>query len=896
MKQHGYIHILQTIVLLFSFLSLTQAQGMKGRITNEKNEPVVSASLYIKELRQGTTANEEGDYELKIPAGNYTCIFQSMGYETATHNVTIGQGVTLLNIVLKEKIYEIREVVISNKREDPAYNIMRRAIAMAPYYMNQVKEYDAELYLKGSVHVVKISAVVKRMAKKELEGIKEGNTYTEESVNEIKFTAPNKYKQKVLKKTGNLPEKQEVADALQMITVSVYDATAVLPYISPLSTSAFAHYRFAYEGFSEENGRMIYKIRITPSHKGKQLFSGYIYIADNFWNVHNMDLSGEFVIGGKFRVQINFGEVGENVWLPVSHRIDFAGSILGNKGDFRYISSLKYNNIAENTALRKPDAFKLAEQQRQTAQTEAAPSPTPSPAKKTAQNKNNKKIEKILSQEDLSNRDAYRLAKLMQKSAENEKPKEKSLNLTDSYYEDYKVEVDSNARQSDTAYWAKIRPVPLMADELKAYRQEWKPIKKDSTKKGLKPPINPDMTLRTPTNNAWRGGTLSLGKAGTLKYPGLKPSKAGFNTVDGFYIGQKITCYRDFAAKANEKRFSITPEVVWAINRKALMWNVSTELTYSPLHRGYASLSAGRQTTDFAGQKGTHPFDNTVASLFFRRNHLKLYDNQFIKASNTVDIANGLQLYTDLLYEKRTFCDNISDYSFFYNKKRDYSPNLPPNEAITAQIPAHQHLSFTINLSYTPRQYYRIGRDNRKRMMRSDFPTFAASWQKGMALWGSSSDYDQISLSLSQNISTGVMQHFNYQIRGGKFVNRRQLYFPDFRHFSTMEIATVRSSELSRFSLLDFYRYSTGSGFVEAHAHFSTPYLALKFLPFFNNRLFNESLQVNYLYTPEMKHYTELGYSLDLLMRIGIFAGFENLHFKHIGASICLPLTMLWNL
>jgi hypothetical protein len=893
MKERYYTYILQTGVLLFFFLSLAQAQGIKGHITGENSEPIAGASLYIKELRQGTTANEDGYYELKIPAGNYTCLFQSMGYEPVTHNVTVGQGVTLLNIVMKEKIFEIEEVVVYNKREDPAYNIMRRAIAMSPYYMNQVKDYEAELYLKGSVHIIKIAAIVKRMAKEQLAGIKEGNTYTEESVNEIKFTAPNKYKQKVLKKTGNLPENKEVAEALQMITISVYDANAVLPYISPLSTSAFAHYRFTYEGFSEENGRIIYKIRITPSHKGKQLFTGYIYIADNFWNVHNMDLSGEFVIGGKFRVQINFGEVGENVWLPVSHRIDFAGSILGNKGDFRYISSLKYLNITENTALHKPDALKSAEQQRQTAQIVVAPSPTP--AKKTAQDKNNKKIEKILSQEDLSNRDAYRLAKLMQKNAENEKPKEKSLNLTDDYYDDYKVEVDSNARQTDTAYWAKMRPVPLMTDELKAYKElNLKPNKKDSAKKTLKPPMRPDMAMYPPANNAWRGGSVSLGKAGNLKYPGIKPSKAGFNTVDGFYIGEKITYYKDFAEKANEKRFSITPEAVWAINRKTVMWNVNAELTYSPLHRGYASLSAGRRTTDFAGQKGMHPFENTVASLFFRRNYLKLYDNRFIKASNTIDIANGLQLYTDLLYEKRTFLENISNYSFFYNNSRDYSPNQPLNEAITAPIPAHQHLAFNVNLSYTPRHYYRIGRDNRKRMMRSDFPTFAAGWQKGVALWGGSSDYDQISASIFQNINTGVMQHFNYQVRGGKFVNKRQLYFPDFRHFSTMEIATIRSPELSRFSLLDFYQYSTSNGFVEVHANFSTPYLALKFLPFFSNRLFNESLQVNYLYTPEELHYTELGYSLDLLMRIGVFVGFENLHYKNVGLSLCLPLTMFW--
>ena len=109
-----------SIVGLFTGTTL-QAQTIKGRITDINGQAVSNVTLFIKELKLGTAANSDGFYEFKVVEGVYTCVFQCLGYETETRKVTVGAGITEHNIALLEEAYEIAEVVISSRREDPAY-------------------------------------------------------------------------------------------------------------------------------------------------------------------------------------------------------------------------------------------------------------------------------------------------------------------------------------------------------------------------------------------------------------------------------------------------------------------------------------------------------------------------------------------------------------------------------------------------------------------------------------------------------------------------------------------------------------------------------------------------------------------------------------------------------
>jgi len=187
-----------TLVLL-GFGTPLFSQVLKGTISDLRGKPIPFSTVYIKEITFGTAANEDGKFELKVQEGNYTCEFQSLGFQTVSKKVTIGKKDQPLHVVLPDMVYALNEVEIASDGEDPAYKIMRNVIRKAPEYASLVKSYKADVYIRGSVEIKKIGKMIKWMARKELKEskIKEGETYFEESVNEINFKSPNIIHQKV---------------------------------------------------------------------------------------------------------------------------------------------------------------------------------------------------------------------------------------------------------------------------------------------------------------------------------------------------------------------------------------------------------------------------------------------------------------------------------------------------------------------------------------------------------------------------------------------------------------------------------------------------------------------------------------------------------------------------
>src|SRR5690606_20669028 len=115
--------------LLLLFTTLNTSAQIKGKITTTNGEPVPFVSVSIENTYTGTTANEEGVYELGIKkTGTYVIVFQSIGFKTKKETINITSLPHTLNIFLQDETYTLSEVVISNT-ENPANRIIREAIA-----------------------------------------------------------------------------------------------------------------------------------------------------------------------------------------------------------------------------------------------------------------------------------------------------------------------------------------------------------------------------------------------------------------------------------------------------------------------------------------------------------------------------------------------------------------------------------------------------------------------------------------------------------------------------------------------------------------------------------------------------------------------------------------------
>jgi hypothetical protein len=64
--------VLAIICCLSSYFC--QAGIIRGKITNEHQEPLPFATIFIKGTTAGTTSNAAGQYHLELPAGNHTMV------------------------------------------------------------------------------------------------------------------------------------------------------------------------------------------------------------------------------------------------------------------------------------------------------------------------------------------------------------------------------------------------------------------------------------------------------------------------------------------------------------------------------------------------------------------------------------------------------------------------------------------------------------------------------------------------------------------------------------------------------------------------------------------------------------------------------------------------------
>ena len=83
-------------VALIALATAAQAQtaGIRGVVVDDANEePLIGASIYIEQLRQGDAAGSNGEFAFSgLAADTYTAIVSYMGYRTRTEKITLREG------------------------------------------------------------------------------------------------------------------------------------------------------------------------------------------------------------------------------------------------------------------------------------------------------------------------------------------------------------------------------------------------------------------------------------------------------------------------------------------------------------------------------------------------------------------------------------------------------------------------------------------------------------------------------------------------------------------------------------------------------------------------------------------------------------------------------------
>ncbi len=867
-------YIIYCVFAIFISQSAT-GQMVSGRILNEKNQPIPYATIYIPETREGTISNAEGNFQLQLSRGNYRMVIRSLGYIQVEKNINVNSDSIFVDVIMQTQQFEIKEIKVFPGKEDPAYFIIRKAIAKAPYYRSKIKHYEAGLYIRANFAFSNIPKIYQN--KVEVEGrklkeiLKENVTYVIESQNRITFDYPKVYEQKVISKKTSLVGIDE-PPVMELINTSFYEERPN-EVISPLSSIALKHYDFQYEGFINVGSYDVFKIKVTPKRKSDELVEGYIYIVDKLWCIYNLDFSSSFEFFN-YRIKQQFENLGNHNWLPVSHIIEGDLSMLGLKGMFYYGASLKYDTVEENEFAGLPDELSEDSEQEKAR--------IPGEKEKQFQFE----LNRITSQEELSNRDVKKASRLNRKIL---KEQYRDSSIVNERIDDYTVEELKDTVRNDEVFWDTVRTIPLSPAEIKSYQMTDSLM---ATGKFANDTVTGEKKIREKSiYMKLLFGDYDLAKDSLIRlsYDGLiSPKNFDFNAVDGYKYQQSLQ-WRINPDSA--KYITVSPLLGYAFNRKVVYGSLAGNFRNIFWKNSNITMGGGKLSRDFkSSEMGIPPALNAISTWFFAANYMKLFETTYLKLDINQRLKNNFRILGNLEYNQFNPLKNSTSYVI--NDKREFSPNIPKGfTEDSPELGKQKSFEYSIGINYRKRQR-KPWLEESPFLFIINYYTIDIQFKQGIKnIFSSVSDFSQLDITFHQQADISPTSGIDWEINAGHFFHNRQMHFSQFKHFKTAEIPVQFQTFEQTLQLVNDYEFSTNKSYIKAGFEYRSEYVLLRYLSFINQKTWSESLHFNYLTTSDINHYWEAGYSLNSLFflgNIGVFTGFRGIDFESVMVKVSI--------
>jgi hypothetical protein len=841
---------MKPLYLLLPIFLLVQLQLMansiRGFVRNELGQPMAFVAVYVSETGTGGITNEQGFYEIRLEPGDYTIIFQYLGYKTLTEKMSLGSLSKELSVQMQPQAFELKEITVYDGEEDGAYTVMRRAIAKADYHRQQVESYSARVYVKGSGRVINVPFFLRSQLAEA--GLDSTTAFTSESVSIVEYERPNTLREKVI----SVYQQGEDFDTspIPYINESFYQPT-VVDAVSPLSPKAFTYYRFELAGYFQDRGYGVNKIKVTPRSRGDNVFEGYIYILENDWSIHSLELSA-WKQGIQFKMKQSYEPIQAKAWMPVSARFDVTGRIMGISFEFKYLASLSNYQITLNNALpstitviderQQPEISRQVQQQRkQTAGASASAA------------------EKLAAGEEVSSKE---LRQLMREYAREEVQKQDAPEVV----ENRSFTVDSLAANRDSAFWAEIRPLPLTEQEARGY------VKLDSLAKVEREKEEAEadsVSITRFVDGKFNAVDLLLGdtwKLGERRYFEYKSalSDIQFNPVEGFNATASFR-YR----QGGDRPWSVGFVPRYGFSWRRFNFKTDGQWSFGPANKQQSfKIEGGRFISQFNDQNPIAEIFNTYYALWSELNYLQLYEKEYGAFSWNGRRTERIKWTLSGEWAHRRYVENTTTQTWNNRREGTYSPNTPVHRDWPEGLPARER-AFVVAASaeFSPWLKYRT-RNGKQEVIDNSSPVISLLYRKGIPNVAQSvTDFDHLDIGIRQRLRVGAAGTLDYRLHMGGFLRDDYLGFPDYKHFPGNQITLVSADPVASFRLLPYYEFSTNSTYLQAHLHHQFRKLMLTQIWQVQLMGIKENAFINHLYTADGGHFTELGYGIDNILR-----------------------------
>jgi hypothetical protein len=806
---------MRNLLLFFPLIIFHQAVlavKISGTITDDKGNILPYASIFIKGSSIGTTSNNLGKYFMDLAPGNYTIVCQYVGYTRQEKTVTLNAASITLDFQLSVQQTSLKEVTVKPGGEDPAYEIIRHAIKKRKSYENPLDSFTCQAYIKTLIRSRSLPSRIlgKKFSDEDrkdlgVDSAGKGIIYLSESFTRIAFKKPDKVKLEVIsgRESGSNGYGFNFPTFINFYNnnVNIF-ITQLSPrgYVSPIADGALNYYKYKFLGSFFEDGKEINQIRVIPKRRFEPLFSGTINITDGDWRIHSLDL----LLTREYQLEIVDTLTIKQIHVPITPQVWRTQNQVVNFSFKKFGIDVNGNflNVYSN----------------------------------------------------------YELDPRFRKK----------------YFNNVVVKYDTGVNKKSLAYWDSLRPVPLAPEELEDYRV------KDSSFKSRNDSANRRRTADSLRKKQGRITVMNILFNGVKRsdydpdhpltvfvdplIPGIE-----YNTVEGLVINGEVSFLKEYKKTGNSVAF--TPHIrygfsnghlnAWAtltLSKKTFLQDMEGE-TYS---RSSWVFSGGKKISQFNPDNPIGPVLNEFYTLFFRDNYMKIYENYYGNVQYRKRFDNGFRLTGSFIYEDRLPMNNTTNFSFFGNKEKQFTPNYP-YELISENFTPNQALIAGIDLQFKPGQRYIEFPDNRL-SLGSKYPTLALSLRMGIPdLLGSDVNYSKWQFSLWDNVNFKLKGLFKYRFGIGGFLSTKSLYVMDYQSFNGNQ-TFYASPYLNSFQLAPYYQNSTtaslyGVGHIEHHFNG----MLTNKLPLLRNLQWNLVIGSNAFYVNSTNNYVE------------IFAGLENI-------------------
>lgn len=821
------------LIVLLACSMAGQSQGtVTGKILDENGLPLPFATVYEEGTTNGTTSNANGVYQLSLSPGPHSIVAQYIGYGRGVQKVEIrSAGSTTLNFSLQPETLVLREVIISANERDPARSIIRNAIRKRRFYANEVNAYACDVYIKG------LQRLDKRPDK--ILGITitvdTGIVYLSESISKLKFEMPDKINETMISSrvsgNNNAFSYNQASDML----INLYQNTFFIEglseraFISPISNNAFFYYDYKMAGTVMEDTLMINKIRILPKRKTDPVFSGYIYIIEGSWRIHSVDVSLTKANGINFIDSLGFKQifapVEHDIWMPINQRFTFKFKTFGFEGSGHFTGIYRNYELEPNYGL-----FREEEKYTQV-------------------------FEDDHQEKDLFEKKEFTKAVMTVKEGANEK---------------------------DSIYWKDVRPIPLTELEVTDYRiKDSVRVIKES--KPYKDSIDSVRNRFKPGNLIFNGYTYyNSYQKRYINFPTLFQGLQ-YNSVEGAVANLEFSIQ-----KRDEERldYRLSPSIRYGFANQRLQAKLEGFKLTTPKKREFWFAGLGRYVYHFNESEPISPLDNSYFTLVEGRNYAKLYQKTFGYLGYQQEVVNGILVTGRVSYDRRQPMANTTTFNF---ADRSFSSNHPINsETESTSFPAHEAFLAAFRVRFRIDQKY-IDRPDRKILLGSKYPDLFLTFRKGIPLFGSDVNYDLLKAGATHEIRLGLTGTSQFSVWAGAFLNSREVYFQDFEHFNGNQTIIRQLEGENFFQLLEYYQFSTKDKYLEVHYEHHFNEFIFNKIPYVKHLNLQAVGSMNYLTTPTLGQYIELGAGVEHIFtffRADFFTSLQNGSYAGSGIRI----------